>query len=272
MAMTKLENKMVIDVHAHLGKSVSIRKGEVGGVVETTPEHLIKLMSLAKIDKAIISPIPGYPRPRGQKDTMEQNDLVANAVQKYPEKFPCGLGTVEPRDGEACLDEVDRIFKDLGLKGLMFHHLFQGIYLDHPIMFAILKKASVYHPVVEVHVKEGSLLESPWRVARVAKAYPGIKFIMAHPAIDVQDLACSMDVALNHKNVYLDTCIWHHHLSPLETAVETIGADRILFGSDLPYYEGESLDLAMVKNAKIPEEAKELILSKNAIRIFDLSL
>lgn len=267
-----MKEEFVIDVHAHLGKSVSIRKAEVGGVVETTPEHLIRLMDLAKIDMAIISPIPGYPCPRGQKDTMEHNNLIAKTIEKYPERFPCGLGTVEPRDGEACLDEVDRIFKELGLKGLMFHHLFQGVYLDHPIMFLILKKAMKYHPVIEVHVKEGSLLETPWRLARIARAFPEIKFIAAHPAIDVQDLACSLDIAQNNANVYLDTCIWHHHLSPLETAVETIGAERILFGSDLPYYEGESLDLAMVKNAKISQEAKELILSKNAIRIFNLKI
>lgn len=267
------DKPLVIDVHAHLGRSMSIRKAEIGGVVETTAEDLINTMKDAEVDKAIICPIPGHPRPKGLQDTMVQNNLVAEAVKNYPNKFPCGLGTLEPRDGPACLDEADRVMGELGLRGLGFHHLFQGIYLDHPMMFEIMKRMSAYDdPILLVHVKEGSLLESPWRVARIARAFPDMKIIAAHPAIDVQDLASTIDVCLSHENVYMDTCIWHHHLSPMETAVDTVGAERILFGSDLPYYKGVSPDLELVRNARISDEAKQLILSGNAIKLFDLEI
>jgi uncharacterized protein len=94
--------------------------------------------------QAVISPIPGYEDPNGVKDSVAQNDNIADALKRWPDRFPHGLGVVEPRHGKAALPEVDWILGDLGLAGLMFHNDFNGMTLDSPAMFAIMERASRY--------------------------------------------------------------------------------------------------------------------------------
>jgi predicted TIM-barrel fold metal-dependent hydrolase len=260
----------VIDVHAHLGKSLGLVESETGRTMETTAEDLIGLMDKNEIDKAVISPIPGYARPNGIKDTMAQNDAIAKATERYPDRFPCGLGVVEPYHAERSLQEVERIAQDLRLRGLMFHTRWQGVDLDHPIIFRIFEKArDVGMKFALVHTD--GLLEEPWRLARLAEAFPTITFINGHPGIDIADLAHNIYLCKKHENILLDTCIWHVHNLPFRNAVQAIGAKRILFGDDAPYYE-TSFDLLHAKLAEISDEDKELILGQNASRLFNISL
>jgi predicted TIM-barrel fold metal-dependent hydrolase len=259
---------LVIDVHAHLGRSLSLVESETGRPMQTTAEDLIRLLDRNEIDKSVISPIPGYARPNGISDTMEQNNLVAQAIRKYPDRFPCGFGVVEPYHADRSLQEVERLAKDLKLKGLMFHTRYQGVDLDHPIIFKIFEKAwDVGMKFALVHTD--GLLEEPWRLARLAERFPGITFISGHPGIDIADLAHNIYICKKHDNILLDTCIWHVHNLPFRNAVQAIGAERILFGDDAPYYE-TSFDLLHAKLAEISDEDKELILGKNAARLFGI--
>jgi len=155
-------SRYIVDVHAHIGMSSSL---EVGGDAET----LIRKMDENEIDIAIISPIPGYIDPNGIKDTMKQNDNIAVALRKYPKRFPVGLGTVEPRHGEIALDEIDRIKQELGLRGLMFHNDFQGLAIDHPIMYKFLERAACYDDmIVLMHTCQHSVLEAPFMLSKIA--------------------------------------------------------------------------------------------------------
>jgi len=259
----------VIDVHIHIGASLGLIESQTGVAFKGSAEDLIKIMDLNGIDKAVISPIPGYSRPNGLKDTQKMNDMVANAVAKYPERFPCGLGVAEPLHGEACLEEVRRIFKDLKLKGIMLHTRYQGIELDHPVVFKIFEESAKYKPVALVHVD--GINEEPWRLARLAESFPEITFIAGHPAIDIADLAHNLWLCKKFDNIYLDTCVWHVHNFPYRNAVKAIGAERIVFGDDIPYID-VSYDLIHVKLAEISDEEKEQILWKNAARLFKIDV
>lgn len=261
---------LVINVHAHLGKSLGLIESETGQAFEATPEYLIQLMDKNEIDKSVISPIPGYERPDGIKDTMAQNDKAAEAVNKYPDRFPCGLAVLEPLHGERSLEECDRVLGELELRGLMLHTRYQGIELDHPIVFKLFERAARYKNIVSLVHTDG-INEEPWRLARLAEAFPEITFISGHPGIDIADLAHNIEVCKKHENVMLDTCIWHKHNFPYRNAVQAIGAERILFGDDAPYYD-TSFDLMHLKNSEISDEAKELILGKNAVRLFDIKI
>jgi len=254
----------IIDVHAHLSESISL---QVGG----STKDLIKLMDENGIEKAVISPIPGYPDPEGVKSTAMQNDMIADAVVKYPDRFPCGLAALEPRHGEKALEELNRALGELKLKGLMFHMDYQGCEVDNPIMFRFMEEAKKYNPVILCHTAQLSHVETPYRFEKLAEAFPEIIFIAGHPAMDTTQLGNMLEVAKRNKNVLLDTCLWHHHLWPIKKAVDAIGGDRLLFGSDLPYYD-RSGDIWIVENAKVSDEVKEKIFWKNAARVFDIKI
>ena len=77
--------------------------------------------------------------------------------------------------------------------------------------------------------------------------------------LDIQDLP----------NVYMDTSGSQPDAGFIEYAVAKIGAERILFGSDVPIRD-YATQLAKVTGAAIPAEAKELILGANAARLLNL--
>lgn len=255
----------IVDVHAHIGISSTL---EVSG----TADSVLRKMDENDIDMSIISPIPGYVDPDGLEDTRQQNDNIANAVRQFPDRYPQGLGTVEPRHGDRCLDEVDRIREGLGLRGLMFHCDFQGLAIDHPTMFKILERAAGHEDmVVLMHTAQHSVLEAPFMLAKVAEAFPSITFINGHPALSITHLDSSMYVSNGHANVHMDTTIWHTHLYPVEKAVKGVGAHRLFFGTDMPYFD-KTMDRVLVEKADIPYEAKEAIFWRNANELFGLGL
>lgn len=255
--------KSIIDVHAHVGTSLTL---SVGG----DAKQILEIMDDNDIIQSVISPIPGYEDPDGIKDAMLQNNNIADMVKKWPDRFPRGLGVVEPRHGSRALPEVDRIFEELNLAGLMFHNDFNGVYVDHPSMHRILERAAKYkNAIVMIHTFQHSVLETPFQLLRIAERFPEITFIDGHPMMTGPHLSASIDLAQRCTNVYFDICLTHHHEWPIERAVKEIGADRLLFGSDIPYYT-KCMEKVIVENALISAEDKEKILYKNAAKLFSL--
>ena len=144
---------------------------------------------------------------------------------------------------------------------------FQGTLLDAPMVFKIFERAAKYRIIAFVHTG-GSNME-PWRLARLVEAFPEITFINAHPGLTTPDFDHNLWLASKYENIFLDSCQWPAYGFPYRKAINAIGADRILFGDDIPYID-TSFDLIHTKLAEISDEAKELILWKNAARIFNI--
>jgi predicted TIM-barrel fold metal-dependent hydrolase len=253
----------IIDVHAHVGISSTLQ-------VAGSADDVVRLMDDNGIDQSVISPIPGYEDPRGVEDSVQQNDNIARAIKDHPDRLPCGLGVVEPRHGAAALDEVDRVMSHLGLRGLMFHNDFNGLSIDSPAMFRILDRLAAHDgAIAQVHTAQHSVLEAPYQLGTVADAFPGITFINAHPFMDGTQLRASIDLGRRHPTMLFDTTVSHHHLWPIEKAVEGIGEDRLMFGSDNPYYTFTA-DIDIINYAQVTEEVRDKVFWRNAARVFGL--
>ncbi|MEM2703526.1 MAG: amidohydrolase family protein [Candidatus Bathyarchaeia archaeon] len=270
--LKKLDREFfIIDVHAHIGETVGV------GVflpeyVKVTAEDLIKRMDINGTDMAIPSPLTGYPTPNGIKDTMRQNDTVAEAVNKYPDRFPCGLGTVNPFDGDKALEEVHRVMGDLGLRGLAFHMTFQGTYLNHPMIIKILKELSKYHGAVVLAHTISGLLSEPWRLGELAELFPNITFISAHPHIGAGQLGQHVPLCRRFKNLYVDTALWVPEDETWLTA-KAINAGHIVYGGDIGGISRVSFGLLQLLLTDIfTDEELEKILNKNAANIFNIKI
>lgn len=254
----------IIDVHAHVGISSSLQ-------VAGSADGVIALMDANNIEQSIVSPIPGYEDPEGMKDSERQNDNVANAVKNNPTRLPRGLGVIEPRHGLGALDEIDRVMTDLGLSGLMFHNDYNGLSVDSPAMFQIFERLAKYDgAIAQVHTAQHSVLEAPFQLGILAEAFPQITFISAHPFMTTTHLRASIDLGQRFPNMLFDTTISHHHLFAIEKAVEGIGEDRLMFGSDNPYFH-RTADIDIINYAKISGEARDKIFWRNAARVFGLN-
>ena len=104
-------------------------------------------------------------------------------------------------------------------------------------------------------------------VIGAATADLGIPVVLlgAHYAHIVDDLAA----ASRYPHLHLETSAMAHFRA-IETAVRTIGAERILFGSGSPA-RGAASPIGAVLAAAIPPEAKRAILGANAVRLFDVA-
>ena len=99
-------------------------------------EEILADMDEAGVDKAVIVAIDAetvyhYKVP---------NELVANAVKKYPDRF-IGFASVDPHKGVLAIDELKRSVEELGLNGLkIIPHLIEMPPNDKR-MYPILEKA-----------------------------------------------------------------------------------------------------------------------------------
>ena len=72
-----------------------------------------------------------------------------------------------------------------------------------------------------------------------------------------------IDLVARHKNCYLDTSGYgHDRMGMLEYAVEKIGPDRVLFGSDFSINDPSTV-IARIKNSFLTEEQKRKVFSEN---------
>ena len=97
----------------------------------------------------------------------------------------------------------------------------------------------------------------------LADKYPNIKLIIAHLGTDsfIDAIAAS-----KHKNIYTDTSGSASHLNNIiERAVDRVGADRILFGTDT---YSAAFQLGRITWADIDDHAKRQILLDNALELF----
>ena len=87
---------------------------------------------------------------------------------------------------------------------------------------------------------------------------------MGHSAPGELDEA--IKVAKKYENVFLDICDIHRHSGIVDKMVESIGADRILFGTDIPWYD-PAYGIGSVLFSRISDNDKYKILYSNAKEI-----
>jgi predicted TIM-barrel fold metal-dependent hydrolase len=99
----------------------------------------------------------------------------------------------------------------------------------------------------------------------IAEQFPAATLVFAHFGDDKEyaHIFRRIDLVAAHPNCYLDTSGYgHDRVGVLEYAVQKIGGDRILFGSDFTINDPGSV-IARIDNARITEEQREKILWRN---------
>jgi hypothetical protein len=105
------------------------------------------------------------------------NSMVAAYRADAPDVVAGAFGAVNPLVTDTALTELERCFTDLDLAGVVFHHRFLGITVDHPSMGPVVELAQAHDKVVAVHVIAESNLESAWRLFSLARRYPDARFL-----------------------------------------------------------------------------------------------
>jgi predicted TIM-barrel fold metal-dependent hydrolase len=248
---------MIVDMHAHLGKSWL---GWSPMFFQTASE-LNDYYAQFGVDKACINSF------KLAYDPIEGNTEIAAAVKEFPNRF-IGFGVISPRYGtrEDVEAEIDRCVQDLGFKGLKLHPSLNEYFADSPVVYPVIEKAIEYDIPMLFH-SWSDTYSSPRALGNLAERYPEAKILMGHMGGD--HWLDAIYIAAAHENLYLDTADSHGDLLVMYTAVQVAGPDKVVFGSDVPSFNLPS-ELAKVQHAMIDEDAKKKILGENAARLLKL--
>ena len=99
----------------------------------------------------------------------------------------------------------------------------------------------------------------------IAQKYENIKFFMGHSIYGDWDYAEKV-VKETAGNVWLELTAIPGELGKVEMLVERVGSERLLYGTDMPWFD-EFQGVGGILSAEISDEDKQNILYKNAQRI-----
>ncbi len=245
-----------IDIHTHLG--TTINRDPVCGQSAT---KILARASQSGVVAAVPSAAPGGPQARGVIDTRDQNALVAKACRDFPDRFPIGLGVVEVRHLDPGVHELARSMDDDGLVGFMIHPGISGHAMRgelHPFLEAVESRRGL----VMLHVGDRYIAASE----ALARRFSGVNFVMLHVGSNEVGHGHAVEAFAPLDNVWVDIA---QHPAPDELSwgiaaiVRDFPADRVMFGSDAPYYDYRVIQSA-IERAPISDEAKDCVAWRNA--------
>jgi uncharacterized protein len=273
----------IIDCHANLGWDMSNTRKSLFPNAQSVRQLLTK-MNEYEVGKAIILP---FPSPGGQFHDNAiwyevENQLLMNAMRAHPRLIafpgvnPADIGSVK---------NIKTLAVAYGIKGLKFsHQIPMDFSIDKLIGHPLMKIVQDYHLVMMIHVGTGKEKGAeyvhttlPYAI-KVAKHYPGVKFIFCHLGRLHEDIFAAMQL----HNVWVDTSgfslgyKWAQfaakdsvdifkRMGPeqiIEQLVTQGFEDKIIFGSDEPYTRYKK-EIGIIQKAKISQMAKKKILAEN---------
>lgn len=187
-------------------------------------------------------------------DERHGNDLVAEAIRRYPERF-VGFTLLNPHRGaDEMLAELERGRKR-GFRGIKLIPWYQNYPEDGPNIEVACRWA---------HERRQMILNHWWgtqaNLRRLMEKYPNACYITGHTSLEYGDLLRERD------NLFVCSCPLWDGPRGCEKVVAAVGADRLMLGSDLqdlPIAWG----LGPILFSRLPPAQKRLILGGNLQRI-----
>ena len=258
---------MIVDAHVHLmepekgaaGYDYLKKTGGAWGQIWDAA-RLVELLDECGFDKAVVFTGAGlYPN----VDYRFYNDNLAREVQQFPDRL-IGFGTLDLKGDPQAADEVPRLVEELGLVGIKFHPWLQAFPANSGLLQPVYEQAARYRLPVLFHTGTPPYAQ-PAQVAQWAADYPDVQFIIGHFGKLIW--LDAVRAAAEHPNVYLETS--GAQVSDLEIAVEILGEERIVFGTDLPIGGAAAglWNLDKIQAARISDSAKARILGRNILDI-----
>lgn len=240
---------MIIDFHTHVDEAPAF------GWIDP-PEKVVALLDQAGIDRAVImtyTDLPGL--------NPAALEYIVEAAGRFPERLVPFV-----RLNPNYTDEVPAIVRravELGVRGVKLH---PTTTLAHPAgeaTVSLLSQCADLGLPVLFHCGDDPYT-TPQALGLAAAAVPGCAVVLGHMGgyLHVEE---AISVAEACPNVYLETSAMPFPRL-IMTAVERVGADRVVFGSDGPGCN-PALELAKVRDLGLPAADEDKIIGGNAQRL-----
>ena len=251
----RAEPLRVFDAHLHC-------PSESGNVwqwhpVTKTFEEFVRYLDQTGVQRGIINSVRCQ-EAKTAAEFVAGNREVARYVEKYKGRF-LGACVVNPLFIDESLKEIEYCRKELGFVwvGELCNYMapFQYTIKEFELLVEQVVKLNI---ILDVHTE----LEE---MEFIIQKFPQATVVFPHfgDSHEFQHIFKRIDLIAKHPNCYLDTSgSGSNRVGMLEYAVQTIGPERVLFGSDFSINCPATV-LARIQNALITEEQKQKILSRN---------
>lgn len=254
----------IIDVHTH---PIFFRKGSTRAEVA----KLVKQSRSFGIERMIsLGDVLLYGMHPTAAQVSEMNDTNAGLQKMFPEFF-VSFCFLNPVLGErAVMKEVERCVTRYGFKGIKLEISNNAREACmKPVMAAARRFGLVVlqHSWSMVNLRARRFHSDPADTALLARRHPDVKIIMAHLT------GCGFRGVLEAKgspNLYVDTSGGYPEEGLVEYAAEHLGADHVLYGSDLPIREN-SVTIGRILGARLSAADKHRMLFANTAQLLQLN-
>ena len=282
---------MVIDIHTHTfpDKLAATTIPKLEGMshthayVDGTNSGLAASMAQAGVDCSMVLPVATNPR-----QVVHVNDSSARINEQGDETGIYSFGCMHP-DFADYRAELSRV-KELGMKGIKLHPVYQGVDFDDIRTLRILDRAGELGLIVLTHAGldigyPGVVHVTPKMVLHAIQEVGPVTLILAHMGgwrnwDQVEEL-------LPYAPVYLDTSYSLGSINPLDDGyyqpqdlpmmgeeqflrmIRTFGSERFLFGTDSPW-SSQQESVERLRALPLSDEEKAAILGGNAQRLLHL--
>jgi aminocarboxymuconate-semialdehyde decarboxylase len=284
-------------------------KGNVHPVLPAMGDVELRLREMDEqgIDVAVLSVnIPGvdwFPAADGASVARDINDELANLVTSHPDRF-VALAVLSMQDPQAAAAELERTMAT-GFRGAMVYSNVAGERLDAPERRVVFDTAArlgapIYiHPTFPLTAATvdayaliptlGFMFDTTTAAVRLVldglyERHPDFKLVLSHAGSLLPQLAGRIDYeAERHANgrgalridpseqlrlIYTDcVCVWP---AALRNAVELVGGERMMYGSDYPFWDPER-SFQTMNDSGFDEQLSDAIYHGNAERLFGVS-
>ncbi|MFC1912912.1 amidohydrolase family protein [Chloroflexota bacterium] len=239
-----------------------------------TADELIADMDKNEVDVSVVTNI-GWTT---HELCVETNDYILESIARYPQRL-IGFCTVQPNSYHAAIDEMERCARG-GIRGVGELRPDTQLFdlQDEEVIEPFIDTVSKHGLILLTHASEpvghqypGKGAVTPDILYPFITKFPDLTIVCAHWGGGLPFYALMPEVKQALHNVYFDTAASPFLYTPqvYHQAIQLVGADKILFGSDYPLLTQNRL-LDEVRSLDLPEETMNLILSGNARRLLGI--
>jgi hypothetical protein len=261
---------MMVDAHTHIGlksfviqpiSEEKLKRPAFRDPLENSIENLIARMDANGVTRAVT-----FAYPLEEVDAVLANEYVFAAQRAYPDRvIPFAL----------IGDDVER-WANAGARGFKEQDILQAPErFDLKRAYALV--AETGKPLL-LHACSRTPSEVSDKIKGMLRDAPRLKVIVAHMGRHTPNTAQHVEENLlalrDEPNVYFETSTVREP-AIIARAVELLGEERVLFGSDFPFNSYQDLDplafeLDVIRRTKLTPRIIEKILGKNILRLLEL--
>ena len=204
-------------------------------------------------------------------------EVVADAVQKYPDRF-YGLAGIDPTQGMQGVRDFERSVREYGFIGAHGYPHWFDLAPDHPRWYPFYAKCCELDVPIQLQVGQSLNYTSEQRLPSVGRPItldavacdlPELKLIGIHVGIPWTDEMIAM--AWKHANVYIGCDAHSPKYWPQSFVhyINTFGKDMVIFGTDNPVLDFERTRRE-IEDLGLREDSKRRLYRDNAVRLYKL--